>query len=62
MFKKLFSISLIALSIFCLSISDINAKQTECEHYFQTEVINGTRYLIEYNCDGSIINITEIED
>lgn len=62
MLKKLFSTSLIVLSVFCFSFSDINAKQTECDNYFQTEVINGIRYLIEYSCDGSIINITEIEE
>lgn len=62
MLKKLFSTSLIAFSIIFCSFSDSAAVQTECEHYFQTQVINGIRYLVEYSCDGSIINIVEIEE
>ncbi len=38
------------------------AKSTDCEHYFLTESIAGVLYLVEYNCDGSVIAATIIDD
>jgi hypothetical protein len=33
-----------------------------CDHYFQEQVINGQRYMVEYSCDGSIVNVEPILD
>lgn len=34
----------------------------ECEHYFKVEHIDGINYLIEYSCDGTVVNVTILED
>ncbi len=60
--KKLLAAFLIILSIVSASVIWSPADVMACEHYFQEEVHNGQRYLVEYNCDGAIISMMPIED
>lgn len=39
-----------------------NEAKADCEHYYETVIIGSTCYLIEYDCHGIIVNITELED
>ncbi len=61
MLKKFFYVSLIA-SAFVFGNLDTNAETSAASNYFKIEVIAGIRYLCEYNDDGILVNITEIED
>jgi hypothetical protein len=36
--------------------------KADCEHYYETVTRDGVRYLIEYSCDGSVVNVTVLED
>ena len=62
MFKRTLAVLFIAASIFSIGVSDSSAKSTNCEHTFRIEVINGVKYQYEYSCDGSLVNVTVIED
>ena len=36
--------------------------RADCVHYFQREVHQGQLYLVEYTCDGVIVNMMPISD
>lgn len=36
--------------------------KADCEHYFQREVHQGQLYLVEYTCDGVIVNMMPISE
>ena len=60
--KKLaavFLVSSVILSgLFFTAPQDVKA----CEHYFMTEYRGGQKCLVEYDCDGSVVNVTVLED
>lgn len=61
MLKKFFYVSLIA-SAFVFGSAGTSAESSEVVNYFKIEVIAGITYLCEYDEDGGLVNITEIED
>ena len=61
MLKKFFYVSLIA-SAFVFGNVNSSAETSAASNYFRIEVIAGVKYLLEYNDDGALVNITEIED
>ena len=61
MLKKFFYVSLIA-SAFVFGNADISAETSAAANYFKIEVIAGISYLCEYDEDGGLVNVTEIED
>jgi hypothetical protein len=36
--------------------------KADCEHIFVTEYRGGIKVLVEYDCDGSVVNVTVLED
>ncbi len=62
MLKRILAVLFITASIISIGSSDIAAKNTDCEHTFIIQVINGFKYQFEYSCDGSIVNVILIED
>ena len=42
------------------AISSAYASSGECEHYFITELIGQQHILVEYDCDGKIVNMIPI--
>ncbi len=63
MIKKIFLTLAVSVSLFAISnVTELSAKSTSCEHYFEVVVINQTRYLYEYTCDGTLVGITELDD
>jgi len=61
MIKRLFAVITLAV-ILASGVTITTAKSTDCEHYFVVESIAGVNYLVEYNCDGSMIAVTVIDD
>jgi hypothetical protein len=62
MFKRFLYTILICVSVFAAGDLTIDARGTECEHYFIEVTIGDQRYLYEYSCDGTLVAVTEIED
>ncbi len=61
MVKRIFAVLTIAI-ILASGVTITTAKSTDCEHYFVVESIAGVNYLVEYNCDGSVITATIIDE
>lgn len=61
MVKRLLAVLVVSVSLIA-GFTGLNAKNTDCEHYFKIEVINGRNYLVEYNCYDIIIMATVIDD
>lgn len=55
-----FVLSLVLFTGFELAAPD-NAK-ADCQHYFERIVIGTQAYMVEYNCDGMVVNMLPIED
>jgi len=65
MIKRLFTSALFFVSLFTFNgIAELSAKATDydCEHTFIEVSVGEIRYLYEYDCDGSLIAITEISE
>jgi hypothetical protein len=35
-------------------------QKIDCDHYFEKVIIWDKTYIIEYDCDGAIVNVTEV--
>lgn len=58
---------IISFLIFSAAITGIfftapQDSKADCQHYFVVELRGDIRYLVEYSCDGSMVNITVLED
>ncbi len=36
-------------------------QKIDCDHYFEKVTMDGKTYLIEYDCDGSVVNVTQLD-
>ncbi len=62
MFKRILAVLFITATIISIGTTDIAAKNTNCEHTFIIQIINGLKYQFEYSCDGSLVNVILVED
>lgn len=63
MIKRLFISILIFVSLFAFSgLNGFSLRADDCVHTFIEVSVGETRYLYEYDCDGSLIAITEISE
>jgi len=63
MIKRLFISVLIFASLFAFSgLNGFSLRADDCVHTFIEVTVGEKRYLYEYDCDGSLIAITEISE
>lgn len=65
MIKRLFISVLFFVSLFAFSGINgfsLKANNYDCDHTFIEVTVGEKRYLYEYDCDGSLIAITELDE
>ena len=61
--KTIILLGLLALGITGgASVNTTTAAQVTCDHYYVMEIINGVLCIVEYDCDGKIVEINPIRD
>lgn len=60
--KKALAAFLLSAAILTGAFAVPQNTYAECEHTFKVVQTDGINYLIEYDCDGSVVNVTVLED
>jgi len=62
MLKKIVFTAILLASILGFSQIDLQARNTGCDYTYQYVVIGPTTWLYTYDCNGALVNVTEIDE